>query len=121
LKQFHARQAACVSQEGADLAADCGDVRRCAGAAPGASGTPAAGAHRPLSGQVVADSNGLGLRRARVVIHPLEAGRPAVGVLADEEGKFEIRDIAPGAYSLVAERDGYLPNSAFQRGGLRMP
>lgn len=74
-----------------------------------------------ISGQVVSDASGLGLRRARVVIHPLEAGTPAIGVEADEEGKFEIREIPRGAHALEASRDGYLSTGVFRQGGLRMP
>jgi len=44
-----------------------------------------------------------------------------IGVDADERGTFEIRDITPGIYSLVAQRDGFLDNSTCLRDGLRMP
>ncbi len=74
-----------------------------------------------MAGQVISEANGLALRRARVVIHPLEAGTPATGVEADDQGKFEIRDIPRGAYSLEASRDGYLSTTVFRQGGLRMP
>ena len=40
-----------------------------------------------------------------MVLQPLQAGTPAIGVDADEKGNFEIREIAAGNYSLVAQRD----------------
>ena len=74
-----------------------------------------------IEGQVVADLNGVGLRRARVILRPLETGKPALGVETDDRGRFEIRDIPVGNYSLTAQRDGYLTSSTFRRGSLRMP
>ena len=74
-----------------------------------------------IEGQVVADVNGVGLRRARVILRPLETGKPALGVETDDRGRFEIRDIPVGNYTLTAQRDGYLASSTFRRGSLRMP
>jgi hypothetical protein len=74
-----------------------------------------------ISGVVLRDSDGAPLRRARVVLRPLEAGTPALGAEADDKGAFEIRDIPRGSYSLSAQRDGYLDTSVFLRGTLRMP
>jgi carboxypeptidase family protein len=74
-----------------------------------------------ITGTVVRDSDGAPLRRARVVLRPLEAGTPALGADADDKGAFEIRDIPRGSYSLTAQRDGYLETSTFLRGTLRMP
>jgi hypothetical protein len=74
-----------------------------------------------ISGVVLRDSDGTPLRRAHVVLQPLEAGTPALGADADEKGTFEIRDIPRGTYSLSAQRDGYLETSVFLRGTLRMP
>jgi protocatechuate 3,4-dioxygenase beta subunit len=74
-----------------------------------------------VEGKVVSDLDGRGLRRAHVVLRPIDAGLPAVGTDADEQGEFELRDIAPGRYTLTADRDGFLPSSVFLRGTLRMP
>src|SRR4030095_10237580 len=45
----------------------------------------------------------------------------ALGVETDDRGRFEIRDIPVGNYSLTAQRDGYLPSSTFRRGAFRIP
>ncbi len=74
-----------------------------------------------ITGIVVRDSDGAPLRRARVVLRPLEAGTTALASDADDKGAFEIRDIPRGSYSLTAQRDGYLDTSTFLRGALRMP
>src|SRR6476646_2160480 len=74
-----------------------------------------------ISGVVLRDSDGAPLRRARVLLRPLEAGAPALGADTDDKGAFEIRGIPRGAYSLTAQRDGYLDTSVFSRGTLRMP
>ncbi len=74
-----------------------------------------------MEGQVVADANGLPLRRVQVILSPLEAGKPAIGTQTDDKGKFILRDIPPGGYQLSAQRDGYLTTSTFRRGNLRMP
>ena len=74
-----------------------------------------------ISGVVLRDSDRTPLRRARVVLRPLEAGTPALGAEADDQGAFEIRDIPRGSYSLTAQRDGYLDSSDSLRGTLRMP
>ncbi|HEY2844213.1 MAG TPA: carboxypeptidase-like regulatory domain-containing protein [Bryobacteraceae bacterium] len=74
-----------------------------------------------VSGIVVRESDGAPLRRAHVVLRPLEAGIPALGADADDKGSFEIREIPRGTYSLTAQRDGYLGTSIFFRGAARMP
>jgi hypothetical protein len=74
-----------------------------------------------LEGQVLADANGLPLRRVQVILTPLEAGRPAIGTQTDDRGNFVIRDIEPGGYQLSAQRDGYLTTTTFRRGVARMP
>src|SRR5262245_51102035 len=63
-----------------------------------------------IEGQVLADGNSVPLRRARVTLESLEAGAPIL-VETDDRGSFAIRDIAPGAYRLIARRDGYLESS----------
>lgn len=74
-----------------------------------------------LEGIVLNDSTGEPLRRARVVLHPLEAGLPSTGSEADDEGHFLLRDIPKGTYNLTAERDGFLTSAQPLTSGLRMP
>src|SRR5690242_8864384 len=74
-----------------------------------------------IDGQVINDSDGAPLRRARVTLQPLETGMQAVGAEADDKGYFSLRDIAPGTYSITAQRDGYLTTTTAMRGSLRMP
>ena len=74
-----------------------------------------------LEGQVLADANGLPLRRVQVILSPLEAGKPAIGTQTDDKGNFILRDIEPGGYQLSAQRDGYLATTTFRRGAVRMP
>lgn len=73
-----------------------------------------------IEGLVVSDSTGAPLRRARVVLHPLENGVPATGAEADDDGHFLLRDIPKGLYVLTAERDGYLTSTQALNGGQRM-
>ena len=94
------------------------------GALNPASPAPAPPApNRPaqLEGVVLNDSTGSPLRRARVVLHPLEGGLSATGAEADDDGHFLLRSIPLGTYSLSAERDGFLTSAQPLAGGLRMP
>lgn len=74
-----------------------------------------------IEGQVISDLNEMPLRRAHVTLRPMDGGVDAIGADGDEHGKFIIRDIPPGRYFLVADRDGYLRSYTFLRGGVRMP
>lgn len=74
-----------------------------------------------MEGQVVADANGLPLRRVQVILSSLEVGKPAIGTQTDDRGNFVLRNIEPGTYQLSAQRDGYLANTTFRRGSVRMP
>jgi hypothetical protein len=86
-----------------------------------AQAPPAKGEDAQIDGQVLSDSDGQPLRRAHVTLRPLQAGNSAAGVDADDRGRFTFRKISPGAYSLIAERDGYLTSATCRRGALRMP
>jgi hypothetical protein len=70
---------------------------------------------------VLNDSTGQALRRAHVVLNPLESGLSATGADADDQGHFLLRGIPEGTYSLSAERDGFLTSVSPLSGGLRMP
>jgi hypothetical protein len=90
---------------------------------PGSEAPPpgqAAGSSR-MEGQVLSDADSSPLRRARVTLHPLEAGLAATTVEADDRGNYSLRNIAPGTYSISAQRDGYLESSVATRNGLRLP
>jgi hypothetical protein len=63
-----------------------------------------------VEGQVLSEA-GQPLRRAHVTLRPLQAGLSATGAEADERGNFVLRRIPAGLYSLIAERDGYLPSA----------
>jgi len=82
---------------------------------------PAQLAPAQLEGFVLNDSTGQPLRRARVVLHPLETGLSTTGTEADDAGHFLLRGIPAGGYALSAERDGFLTSVAPLTGGLRMP
>lgn len=74
-----------------------------------------------LEGFVLNDSTGQPLRRAHIVLNPLETGLSAMGTDAGDEGHFLLRGISAGLYALSAERDGFLTSVAPLSGGLRMP
>jgi hypothetical protein len=74
-----------------------------------------------IYGTVISDQTGQPLTRAEVILRP--AGNSINSVLAetDERGKFVISRAGPGAYTITAQRDGYLPCLAAHRGPFRMP
>ena len=74
-----------------------------------------------IEGTVLASAGKAPLRRARVTINPLDAGRTPISAETDEKGRFEIREIVPGRYTVTATRDGYLDTSIALRNGDRMP
>lgn len=74
-----------------------------------------------IEGTVLNDANSQPLRRARVILEPLEAGLTAIAVEADDRGDFTFRKVPPGSYRLSARRDGFLDANIATRGTLRMP
>lgn len=74
-----------------------------------------------IEGQVLNDLDERPLRRAQVVLRPMEAGLTTIGADADDKGSFIVRNVTPGRYSLSAQRDGYLGSATCMRGALRMP
>jgi Carboxypeptidase regulatory-like domain len=74
-----------------------------------------------VEGHVISDLDERPLRRAHVMLRAAEAGITSVGAEADEKGNFDLRDVAPGRYSLIAERDGFLASAVCMKGALRMP
>ncbi len=61
-----------------------------------------------LRGQVVAADTGSPVRRAQVMASG-EARRPNA-VITDAEGRFEIRELPAGRYSLTAMKSGFVPS-----------
>ncbi len=74
-----------------------------------------------IEGTIVNDTNGVPLRRAYVVLRAAEAGVAPIGIDADDQGHFAIRDIPAGQYSLLAQRDGFLTSNHARLGGFRLP
>lgn len=74
-----------------------------------------------IEGLVISDLDERPLKRAHVTLRPVDAGLTTIGVETDDKGNFDVRDVAPGRYSLVAERDGYLASAVCLKGALRMP
>ena len=72
-------------------------------------------------GSVVSDQTGQPLERAQVILRPVAGATNSVLVETDEHGNFIINRINPGTYSLLAQREGFLPNGNARRGPLRLP
>lgn len=71
---------------------------------PGEGGT--------IEGQVLDQATGAPLRKAALLLRRIE-GRPGMGeppnvATADEAGRFLIKEVPPGRYRLVGERNGYV-------------
>ncbi len=97
-----------------------------AAAATAAFAVPAHTAHTveapvTFSGNVVSATTRQPLRRARVFLQ--HAGNSGSGYFdtTDEHGRFSISNAAPGKYTVLVQRDGYLPQSSARWGGYRMP
>ncbi|MEZ5316428.1 MAG: carboxypeptidase regulatory-like domain-containing protein [Vicinamibacterales bacterium] len=79
------------------------DTRPSPTAASGPDAAPAT-----VSGIVVMDdSSGRPVRRARVAVRSVDQ-RGERAVMTDDEGRFEIRDLPPGRYSLSASKAAYV-------------
>lgn len=74
-----------------------------------------------IHGTVISDATSQPLQRAQVVLRPAAGTAPAIGAETDENGRFIINRISPGSYTVMAQRDGYLPNAAARRGAIRIP
>lgn len=74
-----------------------------------------------IDGTVTDASNGQPLRRVQVMLRPASAGLAAIGVETDDRGTFEVRDVEPGQYSVLAQRDGYLPAAIARFQGAALP
>jgi len=65
-------------------------------------------------------ATGQPLRRAQVLLKPVEAGG-AIVQTTDDSGKFTFPKVTPGHYSISIQRDGYLPLQAGSIGSYKMP
>ena len=83
---------------------------------------PLAGAELArVSGWVASEQTNQPLRRATVTVRSARAGGPSIAIATDEKGAFDLRDVPPGSYSLLVERDGYLPGGRARIGDFRVP
>ncbi|HYL73699.1 MAG TPA: carboxypeptidase regulatory-like domain-containing protein [Bryobacteraceae bacterium] len=73
-----------------------------------------------LEGSVLSNM-GQPLRRAQVLLRPMQAGIAALVQTTDETGKFSFPKLTPGRYSITIQRDGYLPLFAGHVGPYKMP
>jgi hypothetical protein len=74
-----------------------------------------------ISGTVVSDLSGEPLNRVRILLKSASGETSNAAVDADAQGRFTIRGIAPGRYTITAQRDGYLPGSTPRSSGSRLP
>lgn len=61
-----------------------------------------------VSGIVLSDATGKPLRRAEVILTPLDANVPPRLIATDQTGKFTFAMVRAGRYTFSVQRDGYL-------------
>src|SRR5260370_11702476 len=59
-----------------------------------------------VAGAAIDEKSGDGIAKALIILRRDQQG--GVGVVTDANGKFTLRDVDPGMYTLSAERDGYV-------------
>src|ERR1700733_12611218 len=74
-----------------------------------------------IQGTVLSGATGQALRRAQVVLKPVDSKGTALYQTTDESGSFVFPKVAPGRYSIAVQRDGFLPLSAGRIGDYKMP
>ncbi|MBV9769467.1 MAG: carboxypeptidase regulatory-like domain-containing protein, partial [Bryobacterales bacterium] len=84
-----------------------------------------------IQGTVLSGATGQPLRRAQVLLRPIEvqagnakAGNAKAGAtyqITDETGGFSFSKIPSGRYTITVHRDGYLPLAAGRIGSYKMP
>jgi protocatechuate 3,4-dioxygenase beta subunit len=67
-----------------------------------------------IRGRVFAGSTGRPLRRARVMLANIDGGESRTAT-TDVDGRYELRDLAPGDYSIAAARSGFVTMRYGQR------
>src|SRR5260370_29570711 len=65
-----------------------------------------------IAGVVLNDLTGHPLKRAEVVLRPAQSGLTAFSQSTGVDGAFSFPRVAPGRYSILTERDGFLPASS---------
>jgi protocatechuate 3,4-dioxygenase beta subunit len=60
-----------------------------------------------VEGVVVKSTTGEGIKRATVQLTPLDTGLQPYSAPTESNGRFTIRDVLPGRYSIFASGDGY--------------
>ena len=82
---------------------------------------PEAEAPGVIQGTVLSGATGRTLRRAQVVLKPVDSKGTALYQTTDDSGAFAFLSVAPGRYVITVQRDGYLPLSSGHIGDYKMP
>ena len=65
-----------------------------------------------VDGVVVKSTTGVGIKRVTVQLNSLSGGQASYSALTENNGRFVIRDIAPGRYAIYASGNGYVEQAA---------
>ena len=65
-----------------------------------------------VEGVVVKSTTGEGIKRVTVQLNPLSGGQQSYSTSTENNGRFVIRDIAPGRYAIYASGNGYVEQAA---------
>ncbi len=90
----------------------------CAGAVAGQGSNPAQKSNlKPsdlctVDGVVVKSTTGEGIKRVTVQLIPLGGGQQPYSAFTENNGRFVVRDIAPGRYAIYASGNGYVEQAA---------
>ncbi len=85
-------------------------------AAPPASALNALPPKASIEGRVVQAENGQPLKKVWIVLRKMQGkGGTPYGAVTDAEGRFAIREIEAGRYSMSATRNGYVPQQYGQK------
>jgi len=74
-----------------------------------------------VQGSVLSGASGQPLRRAQVLLRPVDPKGTSIYQTTDESGGFSFPKVAPGRYTITVEREGYLPLPAGRIGDYKMP
>ncbi len=74
-----------------------------------------------IDGVVRSNATGQPLRRAQVILNPVDSRAGGRFQVTNDDGTFSFPKVPPGRYSIVVERDGYLRLSAGRLGAYKMP
>jgi hypothetical protein len=74
-----------------------------------------------IQGTVLSGATGQALRRAQVVLKPVDSKGTALYQTSDENGAFSFPSVTPGRYVITVQRDGYLALSSGHIGDYKMP